>query len=231
MRLIPRTVIGACVLAGCAKTSAVPATNAGAAVEPTLAPVGVLAPSTAPSAFSTTPAQADRSDGEADDGERAGSASTGPLGSCSLTATLRDGGTATSGARFTLTLKNDGATAIRLVMPGDGSEVGWRTPILKWSATAMGKAVTMTNGARCGFMNPIEPREIVRLAPGESRDFSEWLTMPPLPNGTYEVRLTYRNDPGFLGGRMSDASEEVKHLIAGSSACEVTTNAVRTTLP
>lgn len=80
------------------------------------------------------------------------------------------------------------------------------------------------------MMNRVEAGEIVTLDPGASREITDWVSWPPFPSGTYDLRLTYRNDPELLG-RSGDASDAVKQLIAGSSACEVTTDTIRATLP
>jgi hypothetical protein len=143
---------------------------------------------------------------------------------------LRDAGRSTIGQRFTLALKNNGRSAVRLVLPGDGSEVGWRTPVLAWAATSGGKPVAPVNRGRCGNMNRIERSEIFTLAPGASREIPEWVPSPEFPSGTYDLRLTYRNDPGLLV-RKGAAPEDVKRLLASTSACQITTDPIHAALP
>ncbi len=155
-----------------------------------------------------------------------------PSSSCKLKASLRDVGPTPSGKRFKLLLKNEGTSAVRLVMPGDGSESGWRTPILTWSATQGTKPIAVRFGRHDAMMNRIEASEIFSLAPGASRELGEWVLAPSLPAGAYELRLTYRNDPGLTSGKTAaNASDEVKHLIADTTPCEATTNSVLAKLP
>jgi hypothetical protein len=149
-----------------------------------------------------------------------------PLESCGLTATLRR---APNGS-FGLVLKNGGPSTLRLVLPGDGSEAGWRTPTLTWTATSGGKPVSREGEARCGLTNPIEAKELFSLAPGAERQITEWIPPPPFPRGTYELRLTYRNDPRLAGGKVT-VTEEAKRGLEESSACEVTTAPLRAKLP
>jgi hypothetical protein len=148
---------------------------------------------------------------------------------CTLKARLRDGGAKPNGRRFVLTLSNEGATPVGIVLPGDGSEVGWRTPVVTWSATTpKGKPVAPKEVMRCGMMNRIEASEIVTLAPGASRVIDGWIPSPPFAPGTYDVRLTYRNDPGIAA--RTDTDPAVAALVADTSACEATTNEVRARL-
>lgn len=202
-------ILAACIsFAGCAKGSSPRST----------APVSVtVAPAPAPAAGGVQ--------------EAAGppKLSTPATGSCALEAKLRAEDKRRDGPSFVLELTNRGSTPLRLVTPGDGSESGWRTPVVTWSATANGKPASATPLARCGLMNPIEKDEIFTLAPGASREIREWLPPLSLPAGTYAIRLTYRNDPSLVTSR-DDANEEVRQLLARTSTCEVTTNAVEVTL-
>lgn len=151
--------------------------------------------------------------------------SPAPLESCGLTATL----SRSPSGSFHLTLKNDGPKALALVLPGDGSGSGMRTPTLTWTATSGGAPVPIEPAPRCGLTNRIEAKEIFTLAPGASSRMSEWLSPPSLPRGTYELRLTYRNDPRHLGGEIAVA-EEARQPLEASSACEVTTAPLRAAL-
>lgn len=149
-----------------------------------------------------------------------------PPAPCTLKARLRDAGVKPDGRRFALTLRNEGATPVKVVLPGDGSEVGWRTPVVTWSATTpKGKPVTPKEVMRCGMMNRIEASEIVTLAPGASHVIDHWLSSPPFAPGTYDVRLAYRNDPAIAA--RTDTDPAVAALVADTSACEATTNEVR----
>lgn len=140
-------------------------------------------------------------------------------------------------AEVTGTLKNEGAKAVVLVEPGDGSESGWRTPVLSWHARRIGpgrvRDILLDPGPRCGLMNGPDPqREIFRLAPGASRSLSGWaLVVPPLgAPGVYEVVLIYTNDPriGFRGEILGDPA---RSPYAGSMACTAVSNPLRIEVP
>lgn len=128
---------------------------------------------------------------------------------------------------FTVRLVNRGKVAVTLVKPGDGSECGWRTPIITWSvAPAQPKA----RYGRCGNMNPLRPDEIFELKPGERVKLSEWVGGPqmPLGPGKYQITVRYRNDPTMdwskkgLGGH-----DPVAVKFAGrSTALDIESNAV-----
>jgi hypothetical protein len=80
------------------------------------------------------------------------------------------------------------------------------------------------------MMNRIEPSEIFTLAPGGSRDLKEWIGSPPVVPGTYDLSLTYRNDPGLASHSKGGESADVKRQLAATSACEATSNTIRVTL-
>lgn len=75
------------------------------------------------------------------------------------------------------------------------------------------------------MMNAIEASEIFTLAAGASKDL-EWIPDPSFARGSYELRVTYRNDPGLAARGKGGTSEEVKRLLAATTACEVTSNQV-----
>jgi hypothetical protein len=148
---------------------------------------------------------------------------------CGLRARLRALPSTDGFPHYALTLTNGGKKPVRLVIPGDGSEVGWRTPMLTWIATANGKPAAPAEAGRCGLSNAIAEDEIFDLPPGQSREIKEWLGYPRFVPGTYDIKLRYRNDPSILA-RKAGMSPAVAQKIAGSSTCDVTTNAVVTTL-
>ncbi|MEB2311941.1 MAG: hypothetical protein OZ928_08820 [Polyangiaceae bacterium] len=208
-------------LLGCARPATGPSPSASRSeVSGAEASAPRLGPSIPASRASGAPAQGASADSPARPGER-----RAPLGTCGLVAHLErapDG-------RFSLVLQNRGASELRLVVPGDGSEAGWRTPALAWTATSGGRPVSV-EPARCGLMNPIDEQEIFSLSPGAERRLTEWVTAPQLPGGDYELRLRYRNDPGLIDSRVT-ATAEVRRKLAESSACEVATPPLRVTLP
>lgn len=132
-------------------------------------------------------------------------------------------------------LKNEGSKPVTLVEPGDGSESGWRTPVLQWRARRIGngqKEVILDPGPRCGLMNGPDPkREVFVLAPGASRRVRMALVIPRLePPGPYEVRLLYINDPriGFRGETLTDPAMSP---YARSMACTAASNTLRIEAP
>ncbi len=91
-----------------------------------------------------------------------------------------------------VTLVNEGASPVTLVAPGDGSEFGWRTPIVAWQPTA-------PTDRTCGNTNPLTADEVFELRPGERRRVSGWIGKPRLDlqaPGRHEVSVTYTNEPG-----------------------------------
>lgn len=107
-----------------------------------------------------------------------------------------------SHSRIDARLTNASSQSVTVVLPGDGSEAGWRTPMISWSVVRTGpEAPSSENSsekpvARCGNINPLRADEVVTLAPGESVSLGDWLGAPEFPSpGTYRVVLTYENDP------------------------------------
>jgi hypothetical protein len=134
------------------------------------------------------------------------------------------------------TLKNEGSKAVVLVEPGDGSESGWRTPVLKWQARRIEQGrvtdVTLEPEARCGLMNGPDPKnEIFVLAPGQSHRLQWPFVMPRLkPPGLYEVAVTYTNDPR-LGFRGTSPDDPAMTPYGNSTACTVTSQTLRVEVP
>jgi len=154
------------------------------------------------------------------------------MSSCGLRATLRELKPADpSGHRFALDLKNEGKQAVKLVVAGDGSSAGWRTPIITWTATQNGKAATPEVFGRCGLTNPLTVQEIFILAPGQSKTMTDWLDPVPFTKGTFELRVHYKNDPALASkeGKGQAAFGDVQKAFAATSACEVTSNALKVT--
>lgn len=152
------------------------------------------------------------------------------LGSCDLQATVKMGKGPEGSKRYTLTLKNAGTAPLSLVVPGDGSEVGWRAPVLEWSATSDGRPVEQLESPGCGMMNAIQADEIFTLAPGASKAMTDWIHGPTYAPGSYEVRLRYINDPKREFGKVT-ATPEVKAMLAASSACDVTSAPMKLQVP
>lgn len=100
---------------------------------------------------------------------------------------------------FVGTIVNGGTTPVVLVMPGDGSEDGDRSPVLTWQAhTLAGKPAKPVEMGGCAWMNPIHESEVFTLAPGERKGLGDWLGAPRVEPGRYVVRLTYDNRPELV---------------------------------
>ena len=127
------------------------------------------------------------------------------------------------------TLVNGGTKAVTLVEPGDGSEMGWRSPLITWKLTGSdGKREPFPDGARCGNMNSLRVEEVFTLKPRGRHVLSDWLHQPyPRPD-RYVVSLVYENDPlrGLKGHADRGESEAALALIAKSTPCRVESNSV-----
>ncbi len=131
-------------------------------------------------------------------------------------------------------LTNTDDRKLIVVLPGDGSEAGWRTPTIRWTIEhADGTPVEPLGVARCGNTNPLEADEIVDVAPGESIDLGSWIGWPRYPGpGQYRVVFHYENDPAKeFGGLPLGAhdSHAVKRLRA-STPCRAASEPVAITV-
>jgi hypothetical protein len=124
---------------------------------------------------------------------------------------------------FTATLINRGTKELLLVEPGDGSDCGWRTPIIEWSR------IRRDPGGRCGNINPLELNEVFTLQPGSSRALNGWIGRPYLSGpGRYRVSLRYTNEPEKEMGGMPLGEHDASAIraIRRSLAVTVVSNAV-----
>lgn len=100
-------------------------------------------------------------------------------------------------------LKNGGTIPVTLVMPGDGSLSGRRTPITGWSLLPVDsdddhpRTPPRFGGPICGNINPLKAEEVFSLNPGESKNLGVWAGLPTrnLKPGKYRVAFYYKNDP------------------------------------
>lgn len=124
-----------------------------------------------------------------------------------------------------LTLTNRGEESVSLVLPGDGSEAGMRTPFLKYTWLQDGKPVPPRGIGRCGNMNALRAGEVFTLKPGESKVIADWLTAIPPGVGTYQLKVSYTNKPNapFLGLTGKHDEAEMQKLRA-STPVSVETN-------
>jgi hypothetical protein len=142
-----------------------------------------------------------------------------------LTAKKREAGRVT----LVATLVNGGTTPVTLVDPGDGSEMGWRSPLITWKLTGSdGKREPVFDGPRCGNMNTLHVKEIFTLKPRGRHVLGEWLHQPHPRPDRYVVSLVYENDPlrGLRGMADRGESAAALALIAKSTPCRVESNAI-----
>ncbi len=139
--------------------------------------------------------------------------------------------------RFAVTLRNNSAAPLTLVEPGDGSESGWRTPVVSWSVLPAKSVVKHPTHAtpghilRCGNMNPLAASEIFTLAPHQSRSLGGWLGVPPLRKpGRYRVKFFYANIPGqpWVDEGQNDAL--LIQRVRRSSQCSLASNEIILTI-
>jgi hypothetical protein len=148
--------------------------------------------------------------------------------SCGLRARLRQlpSLNASSQPRFELALTNRGAHSLKLVLPGEGSTEGMRTPDLTWTAIdEEGDVIDPVNLRRCGRINPVDASEVFTLAPGATRTISgAWMDPAGFDGGPYELSLRYKNDPSRYA---LDDEREGRRALAATNACDVTSNTLR----
>jgi hypothetical protein len=142
--------------------------------------------------------------------------------------------------QITASITNTGKPPVTLVLPGDGSESGWRTPLVGFSSRKMDKdkpkhpaAVPLYRGGRCGNINALKSNEVFTLAPGKSKDLSDWIGFPQFTEpGTYSVVFYYANDPALkwrgvpLGKHDPDAMKRVEK----SHECLLISNELKLTV-
>jgi hypothetical protein len=124
--------------------------------------------------------------------------------------------------RFTATLVNGGNNEVILVEPGDGSDCGWRTPVVEWSRRRK-------DVMRCGNVNPLKSDEVFTLQPGKSHELNGWVGEPYLSGpGRYRVALRYRNEPEHHQSGVTLDKDDPKALegIRRSTPVSVVSNTV-----
>ena len=135
-------------------------------------------------------------------------------------------------------LFNQSSRARAVVMPGDGSSVGWREPYVRWTVereTAPGVWQTLPDApySRCGNYDPVWQKDVMLLAPGQSRLLDNMIAVEGRADigapGRYRARAHYEYRAGF-GTRgfsdlvivgVSDDPPASARLIEGVPAFEV----------
>ncbi|MFT4542538.1 MAG: hypothetical protein ACI841_003994 [Planctomycetota bacterium] len=128
---------------------------------------------------------------------------------------------------FSAAIINRRSVPVTLVLPGDGSRQGMRTPYLRFEIHDAVTGVPRPQAwIGCGTIDPMRADQIVTLAPGERRPIDMMIRMH-LP-GTYRMVLGYDNDPqrGLPRGQKDPALLELvkttERLILASNAIEFT---------
>lgn len=125
---------------------------------------------------------------------------------------------------------NPGPEPAVLVLPGNRSDSGDRTPIITWNV----KVVRQDRDPGpepirllCGNINPLRADEVFVLEQDERRELGQWVILRPFrAPGIYEVQLKYENRPGLewrglpLGPHDPDAMERLRK----STPCVVESN-------
>jgi hypothetical protein len=132
-----------------------------------------------------------------------------------------------------ITLRNDGPNKVVLVMPGEGSDVGARTPVIDWEIRDKAGNLLRRDGTSfCGNRHELRSESIFDLAPHEERSFK--YAFPegyPYEEGQkYLVTFKYENRPDMKWPPRSmvwapDEPEAVQRL-ATSTPCKLVSNTI-----
>lgn len=123
-----------------------------------------------------------------------------------------------------VSINNFTKDTFKIVLPGDGSIGGRRTPIVRWSVIKLGENKVHPDTfpeldenylGFCGNMNGAKMSEIVRLRPGFGVSVSNWAGNPIIPRevGKYSVKFYYKNIPDLTWGGIGYQNPEVLEII------------------
>ena len=134
--------------------------------------------------------------------------------------------------QFSVSLVNHDKRSVTLVQPGDGSRVGWRTPVISWSViNTDGSLMDPVSWGRCGNINALDKDEVFTIAPGAKIKLnSGWIRASlPLQPGTYEVSFNYSNVPKleWSGIPLGRHDRFAMRRIRNSTPFEGTSNTVK----
>jgi hypothetical protein len=136
--------------------------------------------------------------------------------------------------RFAATLVNRGTLPALVVKPGDGSDVGWRQPHVRWEVrdAATGELFERPDVPGCGIIDAVSVDEFVALRPGDRCELDRWVRPPYLPPGArYSLVLRYDNDPGAVRGALfSGQSAAVRHLLRRSTPLSLSSAPLQVTV-
>lgn len=135
---------------------------------------------------------------------------------------------------FTATITNTGNQNVRLVLPGDGSGQGLRTPDVSMFVARNDDAARPPSYPErflgCGTIRALTTEEIFTLAPGGSKSLGEDLSRQFNEPGVYRVALLYANSPslGWQGRRV--ISPMATFGVKSSTECNLISNEVLITV-
>lgn len=141
-----------------------------------------------------------------------------------------------------VTIHNSSDDFVWLTRPGDGSTVGWRTPLLNWSALPVNSDTEAPDQeivvppkqleALTGWCRTrSKPRKVFRVAPGGTVQLSGWLGRPYFPKpGRYRVKFHYENNPDMLWDTGGGLDDQTIANIKRSDRCSLVSNEVWVTV-
>ena len=127
-------------------------------------------------------------------------------------------------------ITNWGSEPVVLVLPGDRSDSGGRTPIIGWEIRVIrqdsdpGPKPLLLH---CGNVNPLRRNEVFTLRPGESRDLGPWVNLHPFrAAGVYAVQFQYENQPmqKWTGLPLGPHDAEAMESLRKSTPCILASN-------
>jgi hypothetical protein len=134
------------------------------------------------------------------------------------------------GPEITARLTNNGERVVRLVMPGDGSLAGWRTPLIQWTFTPDPALIGLRLRGRIELhIQGIRQEDIFTLGPGQSRDLDHWILPRIFPSAPkFAASITYSNNPTIaLRGFPSSYDDVAVAMVDESDQCSVHSNEIR----
>lgn len=153
---------------------------------------------------------------------------------CSLRLILPEKASKKDRSVATVEIANDGDGPVTLVLPGDGSTWGWRTPKIGWSILSADSEdphpdwPSKPDGLRCGNINALDADEVFTLDPGAFMPLGEWLGFPnhALAPGRYRVVFYYANVPDleWQGLPLGKHDAKAMETISGSTPLTLRSN-------
>ncbi len=135
-----------------------------------------------------------------------------------------------------ISVKNQGKQPATLVQAGDGSDIGMRTPLVRWIIFKLNthseqfESFVPEGVPRCGNYNPLSSGEVFTIAPGKTRKLArEWIGFPTLSQpGRYKVLFSYTNRPRMIWSNSSLGPHDAKEMkrVLNSESCSLISNPI-----